>query len=241
MRGTLYADQRLIDLINMTAGDEGHVDDTRGMVRSGRWYNIFSVRAFAESELRGTTPARAEGRRRFHYNGLATNIVLNYIIHRSGRAFPDLLNRAFRDAAGLEHGVFFFRNRGWGPADGASWYQFYASRTDYLRIARAILNDWQAGTCVGRYLHEVHARRVARNHRNPDPREKFQSASRYGGFFHFDYAGMTRRRIMGMDGYGGQAILIDLDLGRIVVANSVHIDYDWYRIAHQAIRNGTIR
>ena len=43
---------------------------------------------------------------------------------------------------------------------------------------------------------------------------------------------------MGMDGYGGQSIIIDFDLGRIIVINSIHQNYNWEKIAHSVIKNG---
>jgi peptidoglycan hydrolase-like protein with peptidoglycan-binding domain len=238
--GTLYENQRLIDLVNMRAGDQRAVSDTTGLVRSGRWYNIFSVGSFARDELAGTSPVGREGQRIYHYNGLVTNVVLNYIIHRAGDEFNTFMDGVFRDLIGIENRVFLFENRGHPTGDGAAWYMFYASRYDYLRIAMAILEDWNNETCVGRYLREVVARGEPKNSRDPDVREKFQSGLSYGGFFHLRYSGMERRNILGMDGYGGQAILIDLDNGRIVVANSVHIDYDWYQLVHQVIRNGRL-
>jgi hypothetical protein len=43
---------------------------------------------------------------------------------------------------------------------------------------------------------------------------------------------------MGMDGYGGQSILIDFEKSRIIVINSIHIDYNWKKIAHSVIKKG---
>jgi hypothetical protein len=42
----------------------------------------------------------------------------------------------------------------------------------------------------------------------------------YGGFFHTGYKGMENRPVMGMDGYGGQTILIDFERGRIIATAS---------------------
>jgi hypothetical protein len=170
-----------------------------------------------------------------------TNVILNYVIHRAGANFQGLLDEIFRDHVRIEHGVFFFRNRGPGRADGGSWYQFYASRHDYLRIARAMLRDWHSDTCIGAYLREVYARRQPQNHRFTDYDRMTDSASGYGGQFLTDFREMRSRRVLGMSGYGGQSIMIDFDNARIVVANSVHTNYDWYRLVHQVIRNGRIR
>jgi peptidoglycan hydrolase-like protein with peptidoglycan-binding domain len=238
--GTVYENQRLIDLVNMRAGDQKAVSDTTGLIPSGRWYNVFSVGSFARDELAGTKPVGREGARAYHYNGLATNIVLNYIVYATKGSFQSLMDSVFRDHVGIANEVYFFKNRGYGDDDGAAWYMFYATRHDYLRIAHAMLEDWKAGSCVGKYLRDIVKNSLAKKDPAPDPFEKFQSALRYGGFFHSGYAGMEKRNVLGMDGYGGQAILIDFDNGRIVVANSVHTDYDWYQLVHQVIENGAL-
>ena len=36
---------------------------------------------------------------------------------------------------------------------------------------------------------------------------------------------------MGMGGYGGQSIIIDFEKGRIVAISSIHLNYNWHKIA----------
>jgi hypothetical protein len=60
----------------------------------------------------------------------------------------------------------------------------------------------------------------------------------YSGFFYFDYSGLKNKPVMGMDGYGGQSILIDFEKSRIIVINSIHTDYNWKKIAHSIIKKG---
>tara|TARA_E500000178_G_C16762113_1_gene635264 strand:+ start:371 stop:760 length:390 start_codon:yes stop_codon:yes gene_type:complete len=123
--------------------------------------------------------------------------------------------------------------------DGRAWYQFYASRYDYLRIATAILNDWKNDTCVGKYLKKIYKGRKPKNIKTNHPRLKYMKG--YGGQFHTNATGMTDRNIMAMEGYGGQAIMIDFDNSRIVVLNTVHTNFDWYELVLQPIKNGNIR
>ena len=52
---------------------------------------------------------------------------------------------------------------------------------------------------------------------------------------------MNGRNIIGMDGKGGQSVLIDLDNGRIVVINAANDNYDWYELAYKAIKTGKLR
>ncbi len=44
--------------------------------------------------------------------------------------------------------------------DGILDSHFWATRYDYLRIAKAMLDDWQNDTCVGKYLKTVFNNRV---------------------------------------------------------------------------------
>lgn len=124
---------------------------------------------------------------------------------------------------------------------------FNASRYDYLRIARAMLEDWQNDTCEGCYLKEIYAKRMPKD--RPDP--KFQRDLRehnwhnqtytsYGGFFHTDLYNAPNRQIMAMDGYSGQMIVIDFDEGCIVVTNAINENYNWKKIVRDVTKDAKL-
>ena len=48
--------------------------------------------------------------------------------------------------------------------------------------------------------------------------------------------GAKNRNILGMDGFGGQTIVIDLDNSKIIVINSVHYGYNWKKIVHKKLK-----
>ena len=75
----------------------------------------------------------------------------------------------------------------------------------------------------------------------PDVRGKFGNLTIYAGQFHVGFVDIKDRKIIGMDGYGGQNILIDTERSNIVVVNTIHTDNDWYELVHQAIKNEKIR
>ena len=249
---TLYYNQKLIDLLNMRARDHKYVSDTRGMLSTGRWYNVHSIKSFANRELKGSKPS-SEWDNKYRYNGFVTNLIMNYTIHKTGSDYRNLLNKIFQEKAGIEHSVFFQKNKFQRfdngkhniglpylkDEDGRAWYMFYATRYDYLRVAKAVLDDWKNDTCVGSYLKKIYKNRTAKNLKSDHPRLKYSSG--YGGQFHTNFSGMRGRQVMAMEGYGGQAIMIDFDNSRIVVLNTVHSDYDWYELVLQAIKNGDIR
>ena len=50
--------------------------------------------------------------------------------------------------------------------------------------------------------------------------------------FHFDVDGLSQT-IIGLDGFAGQNILIDVDNEKIIVINSKYADYDWEEIVYE--------
>jgi len=237
MKDTLYSEQKLIDLLNMSAQDRHVVSDITGVKPSGRWYNSHSLASFANNELKGTKPNRNKG---YHYNGLVTNVLMNYTIYKSGSNYQRLLNKVFREKAGVSQAVYFRKNRTGKSYDGSAWYMFNATPTDYLRIGIAIMKDWQNDTCVGKYLKQVNDRRIRKNLSEYSPKLRFQASRSYGGQFHLNYRGMSNRDILGLEGYGGQALMIDASNSRIIVANTVHTDYDWDALVYYALRDGKL-
>jgi len=225
IENTLYHNQKLIDLLNMSAGDQKHVDSNRGLIKTGRWYNVHPISSFAFDELDNTVKAKSK----YNYNGLVTNIIMNYVIHKAGSDFQKLLNQIFQEKAKVKNSVFFFKIKNipneFGPGRGS----FFASRYDYLRIAKAIMDDYQNDTCVGKYLKEIYKRRIPKKLSQDLLEPHFNRTSSYGGQFHLDYPGLKKRIVFGMGGYGGQAILIDVENSRIVVLNSLHYNYTKYK------------
>ena len=72
------------------------------------------------------------------------------------------------------------------------------------------------------------------------PEEKAPSdpyTKSYGGQIHFDIFGIDKtRKILGLSGFAGQQILIDLDNKRIIVVSSLYRNYNWKKIVHSVIK-----
>jgi CubicO group peptidase (beta-lactamase class C family) len=241
LQGTLYRNTTLIDLVNMRAGDQRVVDNRRGLIKTGRQPNNFSIKSLADNELQGLDPDSAY----FNYNSVNPNIVLNYVIYRSQGRFDQLMKQVFHDKVRVADSVFFLKQARGEESQGLARTTFYATRMDYLRIAQAMLEDWQADTCEGRFLKEVYARRVAKQGdqmQSSNPSGSFWAFRGYGGFFHTDYYNFNKRRnIIAMDGYGGQMIVIDFDQSRIVATHAVHNNYDWKALIADVIDTGKFR
>jgi CubicO group peptidase (beta-lactamase class C family) len=233
---TLYAKLTLLDVLNMKARDQHIVTEDEGLVKTGRWFNNEPLSSFVENELKGSKPNRI---RRYNYNGLATRILINYVIFKTGADWKAFFENIFQQKVGIRE-PFYFSGQYVEESAGPARYRFYASRYDYLRIAISMLEDWQNETCVGHYLRDIYDRREPKNQNFTNPNRMTDVAKSYGGQFHFDFAGMKRRTIFGLNGYGGQNIMIDMDHGRIVVTNSAHTNFDWRAVVYEPIRTGRI-
>jgi len=228
IKNTLYEEQKLIDILNMSSGDQNHVTERDGLKKSGRWFNSHSIKSFAENELRGTKKSSKQ----YNYHGLNTNIIFNYVIHKTGDDFKNLMNNIFQDKARIEDEVWFVYI---GNSLDAR-YTFFLTRYDYLRVAKAIMDDWKNDTCVGKYLKTIYERKINKNRKEYKTTQIGSYTKSYGGQFHLNLVGGKDRNIIGMDGYGGQQIVIDLDNSKIIVINSVHYGYDWNKIVLKKLK-----
>ena len=250
VKGTLYDEQKLIDLLNMRAGDqkiigERNFNSDNGIQdKTGKRslnVNVYPIKTIMESKLLQNTK---KSKPVYNYNALATNIIMNYTIYKSGNDYHQLLNKVFKEDAKIKNSVFFSKTiRSFYSDEEGEFgrYSFYADRYDYLRIAKSIMDHWNNDTCVGKYLKTIYEQRINKNKKsyNGDRSGQFsvsQYTKKYGGQFHFDIIGLSKRKILGMDGLGGQNIIIDFEKGRIIVVNSRDRHYNWKKIVLKKLK-----
>ena len=248
---TVYEGQALIDLVNMRAGDQEYAHTNRLFLPNNQDRNIrWKPLSLTLNQLKGTKP----GDRHYNYNDLAVNTVTNYIRHKTGNNYRQFTTSFLHDKIGIASPFYFMavdRMRVESDGEegvGAAISNFSASRYDFLRIARAMLDDWQNDTCEGKYLKTIFERQKPKD--RPDKRFKRDlkradwpnySFRNYGGYFHIGLTKTDKKRhIIGMDGFGGQMIWIDFDEGRVVVTNAIYNDYNWQKIVRDVIRKGKI-
>ena len=247
--GTLYENQKLIHLLNMQAGD----DEIIGM-RIGIWdskitknkqsINTISIKTAMKRYFKGVDGL--EPGKYFNYSAMTTNVIMNYVIYKTGDDWNKLLHKIFVEDAKVSKRVYFAKtldkngkrkthNRKSGEYGR---YSFYADRYDYVRIANLMMNHWQNDTCVGKYLKTMYENRVDRqkdNYRDNDGNHKV--AQTYGGQFLWDAIGLEDRPILMMDGAHGQQVVIDFDNNRIITAHSVERDYDYNSLIYSVLKN----
>jgi len=235
VQNTLYHNQNLIDLLNMAAGDQAYVDGMSGyLTNSRRWINNQSVQNIMEQELSGSKKSYAK----YNYNNLVTNTIGTYVVFKSGDSFQELLDDIFKKKVRIKDDVFFRKNQNANYGEETFWYHFYATRSDFLRIGKAMLDDWQNDTCEGQYLKTIYEKRINKNKKWKDVKSSSLNPQSYGGQFHMGYQGMKHRPVIGLNGFGGQGMLIDFERGRIIATQAIHENYNWSQLVHKPIRDG---
>jgi len=241
LEDTLYYNQKLIDLLNMAAGDSAYAKSNK-FINSSRGVNDASVQSMMKNEFKGSKKSSSK----YNYADQNPNIVLSYILFKYGEDdFKQLLDDVLREKVRIGSGLFINTTGSGEEHKQSPFHQVFTTRYDYLRIAKAMLDDWKNDTCVGKYLKTIHARRIPKNGVQGTTGRVGMPKS-YAGFFHTGYKGMENRPVMSMDGWGGQTITIDFERERIVATLSIHDNmkfpkagsFDWKKIVYKTIKNG---
>jgi len=241
--GTLYENQKLINLLNMTAGDDYIIGERifkkdNPIDGKGPNVNTIPIKKVMKKYFKdknGQTPGV-----NYNYSAMTTNVIMNYVLYKTGDDWDQLLHKIFVEDAKVENRVYFAKtldkkgkrktaNKKKGEY---ARYSFYAQRYDYLRIAIMMMNHWNNDTCVGKYLKTMYENRVEKNE---GVRTKFKGnhvvTQSYGGQFHFDPIGIDRPILM-MDGAYGQQVVIDFENDKIITAHSTDRHYDYYNLIY---------
>ena len=255
MSKTLYQGQPLLDLLNMRAGDKHTIDEKRshyimGATKHHRHMGLNEIARLLE----GT---KKRGRKLF-YNNFLTDVLANYIVFKSGEKYDYLMRKVFQEKVKIAHPIYYEKHASssggstkdknspdyYGQPQTLASYSFLMTRMDFLRVAVAIMKDYQSDSCEGNYLKQIQSKAESWYR----GRDKSRNASlwlnnyaqKYGGQFYFDFLGMKQRNIFGTEGYNGQNMLIDMDKSRIVVTNSSATAWDQRTFMLEVIRDGKL-
>lgn len=239
--GTLYENQKLIDLLNMQAGDDKIVGQRiyawdNPIKGKGPNVNTIPIKKVMKKYFKGVDGL--EPGTYYNYSAMTTNVIMNYVIYKTGDDWNKLLHKIFVEDAKVAKRVYFhktlYANKTGNRKSGEyGRYSFYADRYDYLRIANMMMNHWNNDTCVGKYLKTMYENRVDKSFNDYNVfRGNHAATQSYGGQFHFDPIGIEDRPILMMDGAHGQQVVIDFDNNRIITAHSEERNYDYYSLVY---------
>jgi hypothetical protein len=246
IKNTLYQDAVLLDLLNMKGGDQKWVGERRNVgsdnrIKGGKPeenVNVIGLEKVMSKYLKGTEKSKLI----YNYSALTTNVIMNYVKFKAGDDWDKLLHKVFNEHVKVKNSVQFQKsNRKYARTKfNSARYSFYANRYDYLRIAKTMMEDWHNDTCAGKYLKTIYENRIKKKDNVKDSIDVGLYTKSYGGQIHFDLFGIKKeRKILGLSGFAGQNILIDLDNKRIIVVNSLYRNYNWKKIVYKKIKNNS--
>jgi glutaredoxin-related protein len=246
IKDTLYENSILLDLLNMKGGDQKWVGERRNVGSDNRIkgekkeenVNVIGLEKVMNKYLKDTEKSKLI----YNYSALTTNVIMNYVKFKAGDDWDKLLHKVFNEHVKVKNSVQFQRsNRKYARTNYVSArYSFYANRYDYLRIAKTMMEDWHNDTCAGKYLKTIFKNRIKKKDKVKHSTDVGLYTKSYGGQIHFDLFGIKKeRKILGLSGFAGQNILIDLDNKRIIVISSLYRNYNWKKIVYNKIKNNS--
>jgi hypothetical protein len=197
IENTLYDNQVLIDLLNMQAGDQKYIgerikprEDSRLKQNKKISVNTTPLKILMEKYFQNTKKSKPV----YNYSALTTNVIMNYVIFKTGDDWEKLLHKVFNEHVKVKDSVYFHQTVPRYmpnsmipyPTQGSGRYSFYATRYDYLRIAKTIMDDWNNNTCAGKYLETIYERRINKNRKESSYKPK--SAGSYSRKYGMDLA-----------------------------------------------------
>ena len=204
--------------------------------------------------LEGT---KKRGRKLF-YNNFLADVLANYIVFKSGEKYDYLMRKVFQEKVKIAHPIYYEKHASssggstkdknspdyYGQPQTLASYSFLMTRMDFLRVAVAIMKDYQSDSCEGNYLKQIQSKAESwyrGRHKSRNASLWLNNyAQKYGGQFYFDFRGMKKRNIFGTEGHNGQNMLIDMDKSRIVVTNSSATAWDQRTFMLEVIRDGKL-
>ena len=265
MERTLYHGQPILNLLNMSSGDsfalEGYGNTFK--ITGGSIHDQpLKISAATRGELLDTKPKNVGS---YSYSNLTSNVLINFLAHKLGENFEEFLREFYQSKIGVKFPIYMNVNKlrasqsAWLKPErtieniteqGAWKYGLFATRYDYLRIAKAILDDWKLDTCEGKYLKRLYKNAIKTGKEKRTwkkwPEATYPNfgsvAQRYAGQFHTKIKGLYDKTLLVMIGSQGQQIVINLDDERIIVIAAGQ--QGWYNtksIAYDLIKTGKIK
>ena len=108
--GTLYENQKLIHLLNMQAGDDEIIGDRLGnwdsrLISNNKSINVIPIKTAMKRYFKnkdGLEPGTY-----FNYSAMTTNVIINYVIYKTGDDWEKLLHKVFVEDAKVAKRVYF--------------------------------------------------------------------------------------------------------------------------------------
>ena len=157
IKDSLYHDQKLINFLNMNTGDQKYIDEFEDGTSKLGAYEDEDIATTMRFHFNNKNTKKSK--ERYNYNGFVTQLILNYMKFKIGEDYDKFYSKVFNDKIKIKNSIRY----GYTSLKehfGNGHPNIMATRFDYLRISKAIMDDYQNDTCVGKYLKEIYKRRI---------------------------------------------------------------------------------
>ena len=196
LEDSIYHNQKIINFLNMNTGDQKYIDEFEDGTSALGTYEDRNI--LATMVMHFTNNEKKKSKNIYNYNGFVTQLILNYLKFKTGKDYEKLYGKVFNDKIKIKHSIMYGETEGQEEL-GNGHPNIKVTRYDWLRIAKAIMDDYQNETCVGKYLKEIHERRIPKNLTEKRNEPLCNRTRSYGGQFHMDYPGLKNRVVFGLD------------------------------------------
>ena len=103
IRDRLYHDQKLIDFLNMSTGDQKYINEFKfyeGTTKLAN-YQDNSISRTMSVALKGSVKSKSI----YNYNGFVTQLIINYTKHKTGDDYEKLINKIFADKVKIKYSI----------------------------------------------------------------------------------------------------------------------------------------
>jgi CubicO group peptidase (beta-lactamase class C family) len=244
IKDTLYADNTLLQVLNMTSGDHRLIGQRHysgdNYIKGDRSKVTNQTLVWDSMKLYFNGTRKEEKNSPYNYSAMSTYVAINYAIYKVGGQsyYQKLLKEIFTNHVKVKDDIHFGKisSSARDVKYGSSRYTFFATAEDYLRIANTIIQDYNSDTCIGNYLRTSYEKRISKElDYKLKSIDSDQYTRSYGSQFHFDLFGLEKRIIFVMNGFAGQEILMDMENKRVIIINSIDQHYDWKKIVYEVI------
>lgn len=227
LEDTFYGQVSIRNALDMTSGDR-KLYSKKSRKAGSDWKRY--VIPVVQKGLTILEAMRALGmgqpsKNKFAYRNANTDAIAMVVSAVSPEGFGQFAAGVLADEAGFRYPSMFLADR-----DNAlmAFAFFYATRSDWLRAAVRIGEEFRSEGCVGDYLRSAISESVPMGISDYDYR-------RYGKFFWVD-SKFSKVKHVRMSGHGGQLAFIDIENGRVLVVHAIRHDYDGNRIFKSIIK-----
>ncbi len=217
---SFYRNVRIIDALNMASGDQNLY--SKGKSREGRWkYYVLPIweERLTVKQAVSKLGDKKSAKKKFHYTNANTDVLASVLVSVLPEGFSEFASVHLAEVAGFAHESYFLADHDGVPLAHA---YFRAARSDWLRAAIKIGEDFHSTECIGEYLRSA-VKEVVKT------REKHQHGhTRYGKFFWSRGILKKKQPHLVMKGHGGIRgyILTETSTPKVIFIHSVRADYD---------------